>query len=92
METSDGPLEIYQDDETGRVKFASTVSLLLERELGKEFNGVLKPDQNMARCFKFFDSFEDMMKWMNKQNLLSSLKFTYSCECKEEAGEDEYRV
>lgn len=92
METSNGPMDILQDDEAGRVKFIATVSLLVERELKKEPNKILKPDQVMAKCFKFFDSFDNMMKWMDKQDLLNSLNFTYSGERKEELGEDEYRV
>jgi hypothetical protein len=33
-----------------------------------------------------------MMKWIDKQDLLNSLNFTYSGQRKEELAEDEYRV
>ncbi len=43
----------------------------------KDPDKILKPDQLNAKCFKFFDSSHDMMKWMEKEDLLKQLDFTY---------------
>lgn len=80
IETVRGSIEMLQHDETGRVKMISTIYLYFEKVLKKNPDSILRPDQQSAKCFKFFDSLEEMIRWVEKEGLLSQLDFNYAIE------------
>jgi hypothetical protein len=77
VERPGGIIRVFQDDETGRVKVETLVSMYYDQVLKLDLEKELRKDQMNAKYYEFFDDFGKAIKWIEERGLRNSLNFTY---------------
>jgi hypothetical protein len=77
VERPGGIIRVFQDDETGRVKVETLVSMYYDQMLKLDLEKELRKEQMNAKYYEFFDDFGKAIKWIEERGFRNNLDFTY---------------